>query len=833
LIKRTRIIIISLFLFVALLFAEAPDTSGHFLNISQSIPSERQNAQQDTLLIPDLFVPPPVPPSKIGDPPRAVIPEDTHLVLYPEALLTRINNPEDKYVLDLQLLFPRQEVRMEDSLIIYEPAENWYGKDSLFFLVSAEDYTDTLVQYITVEPVNDPPVWLPIPVTESLEDELLIRPYDFLYTYVEDVDTPDSLLRFHMFSGTYIHVSGEGGRITVVPDQDWFGDDSIKLTVFDGEFADTTYWHITILPVNDPPVLYELPDIVFLEDHVHYIEKEELHQYAYDVETPVEDLRWQVRSYGRVRAFYDGRRIRLTTPQDWYGTDSLELTVSDEELTASRNWIVHVLPVNDPPVWSEIPRRSFLEDDTLFLSRKELYSWAHDVETPDEELEWTLIPGRNLHIAEEPEGYYIYADPDWYGRTQVRMIVSDGELSDSTRFLLRVIPVNDPPELSQIPPKTWKEDDTLTLTRAYLEQYAFDVETKASDLIWSFIKPPPIHVLESKQEIKIYADPDWNGKERLGVVVFDGGLFDTCFVDLTVIPVNDPPRWLALPDTHIMEDESLIIPLSFIRDHVYDPDEGDTLILTYSSGENMYIEERGDTIILWPDPDWYGMEKLVLTASDGMASSTKVWNIPVLPVNDPPYFTHLMPDSLVFNANETDTLIFKDIVYDIDNELHELVWEITPGRIVRYTFNETIGGVIFYTEGFRHGKDAVTIRVTDGHDMIVYYMPVHVKEVDRFLIANPDQLALHPNSPNPFKEFTEIRYSIPVGGQVSIRVYNLLGKEIKELVNGYHEARNYSVRWFGEDESNMHVPSGVYLCRMVAVIEGEPIVMMRKMMLVR
>ena len=258
-----------MFLFVALLFAEAPDTSGHFLNISQSIPSERQNAQQDTLLIPDLFVPPPVPPSKIGDPPRAVIPEDTHLVLYPEALLTRINNPEDKYVLDLQLLFPRQEVRMEDSLIIYEPAENWYGKDSLFFLVSAEDYTDTLVQYITVEPVNDPPVWLPIPVTESLEDELLIRPYDFLYTYVEDVDTPDSLLRFHMFSGTYIHVSGEGGRITVVPDQDWFGDDSIKLTVFDGEFADTTYWHITILPVNDPPVLYELPDIVFLEDHVH------------------------------------------------------------------------------------------------------------------------------------------------------------------------------------------------------------------------------------------------------------------------------------------------------------------------------------------------------------------------------------------------------------------------------------------------------------------------------------------------------------------------------------------------------------------------------------
>ncbi|MDD3716465.1 MAG: hypothetical protein PHT46_05085, partial [Candidatus Marinimicrobia bacterium] len=276
-----------------------------------------------------------------------------------------------------------------------------------------------------------------------------------------------------------------------------------------------------------------------------------------------------------------------------------------------------------------------------------------------------------------------------------------------------------------------------------------------------------------------------------------------------------------------------VLPLSFVRRFVYDPDEGDPIHLQISAGDKFFIEEKGDTLIFWPEQDWFGTEQLFLTASDGKKSSKIVWNIPVLPVNDAPYFTTLLPDSLSFFANNSDTLFMKKIVYDIDNDFKDLTWEITPGRIVRYLINDKLGAIIFFTENYRHGKDAVTIRVSDGHDMIVYYMPVYVHEVDRFLVANPEKLELLPNSPNPFREYTDIRYSLPVGCHVSIRIYNLLGKEIKELVNGYHEASNYSLRWYGDNESNVPAPSGVYLCRMDALVEGEPRVLMRKMMLVR
>ncbi|MFO7841780.1 MAG: tandem-95 repeat protein [Fidelibacterota bacterium] len=773
------------------------------------------------------------PPVKISDPPVKRIREDTQLILHKDSLLSRFRDPDPEDELYIRELGDRKEILDRDSLFVYRPQENWYGNDSLHFLVSDGEFHDTLCQPVIVEAVNDAPKWDTPDTLKLLEDELLRLPYSWLYEHSDDIETPDTLLRFQAYSGSHVSISLEGEMITIIPEKDWYGIDSLMLTVSDGELTDTAYWHINVEAVNDPPVLYELPEIAFNEDDTLYIGLPALQRFAEDVETPRKNLKWQAMRLGKIRAFYDGSRIRLTAPQDWYGTDSIRLTVSDGELTASRNWVIHIRPVNDPPVWSDIPGRSFLEDDTLFLSRKELYSWAHDIETPDEKLEWTLIPDRNLYIKEEPDGYNIYAGRDWYGRAQVRMIVSDGEYADTARCRIRVISVNDAPQIEDLPDQTWAEDDTLTLSRQYLEKFASDVETKANELLWRFLADPPLFVSEETGVVKFYAAPDWNGEGSISIVVDDGGLQDTSIMNVEITPVNDAPRWQALPDTHIMEDESLMLPLSFIRQFVYDPDEGDTLNIGYRSSDNVNIEEKPDTIILWPEPDWYGEEKLLLTASDGKKTVKKTWTIPVLPVNDPPYFTMSLPDSLSFKSNSSDTLIFEDIVYDIDNDLDDLVWEITPGRIVRYVINDDFGGAVFYTENNKSGEDAITIRVTDGHDMIVYYMPVYVHEVDRFLTANPEKLELLPNSPNPFTEFTDIRYSLPVGCHVTIRIYDLLGKEIKELANGYHEASNHSVRWYGENESGMPAPSGVYLCRMVAMIEGDPVIIMRKMMLVR
>lgn len=69
----------------------------------------------------------------------------------------------------------------------------------------------------------------------------------------------------------------------------------------------------------------------------------------------------------------------------------------------------------------------------------------------------------------------------------------------------------------------------------------------------------------------------------------------------------------------------------------------------------------------------------------------------------------------------------------------------------------------------------------------------------------PDQFILKQNYPNPFNPSTTIEFSLPQKATVKLTVYNILGKEIAELANGYFEAGNYSARFDGKG-----LPSGVY-----------------------
>jgi len=70
--------------------------------------------------------------------------------------------------------------------------------------------------------------------------------------------------------------------------------------------------------------------------------------------------------------------------------------------------------------------------------------------------------------------------------------------------------------------------------------------------------------------------------------------------------------------------------------------------------------------------------------------------------------------------------------------------------------------------------------------------------------------ALQQNYPNPFNPSTVINYSIPVAGQVNLKIYNLLGSEVAVLVDDYKEAGNYSVEFSTEDLKNS-LGSGVYI----------------------
>lgn len=72
------------------------------------------------------------------------------------------------------------------------------------------------------------------------------------------------------------------------------------------------------------------------------------------------------------------------------------------------------------------------------------------------------------------------------------------------------------------------------------------------------------------------------------------------------------------------------------------------------------------------------------------------------------------------------------------------------------------------------------------------------------------------NHPNPFNPSTEIKYQLPQLVEVRIVIFNVLGQEVRTLVNGKQEAGRYTVQWNGDNEQGYKVPSGMYFLRMKA-----------------
>lgn len=83
--------------------------------------------------------------------------------------------------------------------------------------------------------------------------------------------------------------------------------------------------------------------------------------------------------------------------------------------------------------------------------------------------------------------------------------------------------------------------------------------------------------------------------------------------------------------------------------------------------------------------------------------------------------------------------------------------------------------------------------------------------------ATPTAFALEQNYPNPFNPSTVISYTLPEASVVTLRIIDVLGREIATLVSRTQDAGTYSVNWKGMDQNGVDMPSGSYFYRLDAV----------------
>ena len=93
---------------------------------------------------------------------------------------------------------------------------------------------------------------------------------------------------------------------------------------------------------------------------------------------------------------------------------------------------------------------------------------------------------------------------------------------------------------------------------------------------------------------------------------------------------------------------------------------------------------------------------------------------------------------------------------------------------------------------------------------------------------NSSSIHLHQNYPNPFNPFTTISYELPERSLVVLKVFNILGQEIRTLVNGVQDAGEKIVRF---DALNM--PSGMYVYRMTATTAHRTLSQSRSMLVLK
>jgi len=182
-----------------------------------------------------------------------------------------------------------------------------------------------------------------------------------------------------------------------------------------------------------------------------------------------------------------------------------------------------------------------------------------------------------------------------------------------------------------------------------------------------------------------------------------------------------------------------------------------------------------------------------------------------------------------------DTITDADIVSD---SLLQVTWhkaEDPDGDIDYYEFNALMNDSLFYTKHFTDTSNY--IKAPSWEDNGTYYWFVVAFDSygafsvsDTFAIVfnrqNPNAIAselsipkvfaLHQNYPNPFNPITTIKYDLPKDTQVKIVIYNILGREVRTLVNEKQAAGYQQIQWNARDNYGKQVSSGYYIYMMQA-----------------
>ena len=803
----------------------------------------------DTLFVQVTVIP-------VNDPPVITSPASTGAVEdIPFSYTATADDPENDAVFFNFADFPHW-LNPSGNQISGTPAEG--DTDTIFTVIASDgQLTDTLFVWLTVTAVNDPPVITSPAGANATED--------IPFTYTATADDPENDTVFFDFANYPVWLTPEGNRISGTPEEG-IRDGAFTVFASDGQLMDTLFVQVTVIPVNDPPVITSASVANAVEDtpfsYTATADDPENDTVTFDfIDAPA----WLVP---------DGSRI-TGTPTEGILDGAFTVIASDGQLTDTLIVSVTVTAVNDPPVITSASVANAVED-TPFSYTATADDPENDTVTFDfvDAAAW-LVPDGSRITGTPTEGIHDGA---------FTVIASDGQLTDTLVVSVTVTAVNDPPVITSPSGVSATEDIPFS--------YTASAEDPENDPVSFHLTDAPVWLDAAGS--RFFGTPAEGDLDTLfTIVASDGDLTDTLTVTVDVIPVNDPPS-IVSADTSVATED---IPFLYTPSAI-DP-EGDSLRFTFSRypswltpGDTAIsgtpIEGCQDTsfcliasdaslsdtlivsIIVNPvndapeitsadsvtaiegtpfryrasatdvdgprltlsfadQPSWLTPSGPEITgippnqcqdttfkviASDTHLSDTVTVTISIIPVNDPPRFDYALPHLLF---SDLDSLNWKidldDYVSDPDDADSLLTWSYeleNPTSLAVGIDTTTHIAVISGHLGI--GQVSIAFTVTDpigasASDTLQVSI-VRTGVDDHLIGAAPLDFILYNNYPNPFNPQTTIRYGIPRTCHVELTVYNMLGQVVEVLVDDKQPAGTYEFSWDGSV-----VPSGVYLYR--------------------
>ena len=330
------------------------------------------------------------------------------------------------------------------------------------------------------DPPLIPPVFSTIPEQQLNEDSQAAID---LTDYVSDSDSDISELQYSVQTLEVMSLSIEGSILTIDPNPNWNGQRTISVTVIDGDNnSDQISFSVTVNPVNDAPILSQLPSQVIKQDTIVFVE---LGLFVTDVDNNIAELIWNFNSDDIVGlSFNDVSDVLTISSIDRpAGFDDIIVIVSDPANASARDTLTVRVTSNQilPPQIANLPDVVFDEDGTYQIFLNDYVSYSDD---PVENLFWYTGTDENAFVNIDPVTNIatVTARENWFGQTDLWFIVQDPDQNmASAQITITVNPVNDRPLLEPLPSLNMSEQLTRQIN---LANFSSDVDDDVTTLSW-------------------------------------------------------------------------------------------------------------------------------------------------------------------------------------------------------------------------------------------------------------------------------------------------------------------------------------------------------------